>query len=128
MYTADDTPSRNGGATAKHCNYGYKRVKGRSHTAEKRISMHPHKPHATSQALQLHASRGMKPQGGSRAEEERDTTSCGRRMGIEGRTRMPRVIRIPAARYLHPHTFTFTFTHCLHLHLHLHHDTPPQGV
>ena len=27
----------------------YKRVKGRSHTAEKRISMHPHKPHATSQ-------------------------------------------------------------------------------
>ena len=25
----------------------YKRVKGRSHTAEKRFSMHPHKPHAT---------------------------------------------------------------------------------
>ena len=31
----------------------YKRVKGRSHTAEKRISMHPHKPHATSQPLVL---------------------------------------------------------------------------
>ena len=30
-------------------NSSYKRVKGRSHTAEKRISMHPHKPHATSQ-------------------------------------------------------------------------------
>ena len=29
----------------------YKRVKGRGHTAEKRISMHPHKPHATSQPL-----------------------------------------------------------------------------
>ena len=27
----------------------YTGVKGRSHTAEKRISMHPHKPHATSQ-------------------------------------------------------------------------------
>ena len=27
----------------------YKRVKGRSHPVEKRISMHPHKPHATSQ-------------------------------------------------------------------------------
>ena len=27
----------------------YKRVKGRSHTVEKRISMLPHKPHATSQ-------------------------------------------------------------------------------
>ena len=27
----------------------YKRVKGRSHTAEKRISMHPHIPRATSQ-------------------------------------------------------------------------------
>ena len=27
----------------------YKRVKGRSHTVEERISMHPHKPHATSQ-------------------------------------------------------------------------------
>ena len=27
----------------------YKRVKGRSHTVEKRISMPPHKPHATSQ-------------------------------------------------------------------------------
>ena len=26
---------------------GYKRVKGRSHTVEKRISMHPHNPHAT---------------------------------------------------------------------------------
>ena len=26
----------------------YKRVKGRSHTVEKRISMLPHKPHATS--------------------------------------------------------------------------------
>ena len=25
----------------------YKRVKGRSHTVETRISMHPHKPHAT---------------------------------------------------------------------------------
>ena len=31
----------------------YKRVKGRSHTAEKRISMHPHKPHATSQPSRL---------------------------------------------------------------------------
>ena len=29
----------------------YKRVKGRGHTAEKRISMHPHRPHATSQPL-----------------------------------------------------------------------------
>ena len=29
--------------------FSYKRVKGRSHTVEKRISMHPHKPHATSQ-------------------------------------------------------------------------------
>ena len=27
----------------------YKRVNGRSHTVEKRLSMHPHKPHATSQ-------------------------------------------------------------------------------
>ena len=27
----------------------YKKVKGRSHTVDKRISMHPHKPHATSQ-------------------------------------------------------------------------------
>ena len=27
----------------------YKRVKGRSHTVEKRIRMHPHKPNATSQ-------------------------------------------------------------------------------
>ena len=27
----------------------YKRVKGRSQTVEKRIRMHPHKPHATSQ-------------------------------------------------------------------------------
>ena len=27
----------------------YKRVKGRSHTVEKRLNMHPHKPHATSQ-------------------------------------------------------------------------------
>ena len=26
----------------------YKRVKGRSHTVEKGVSMHPHKPHATS--------------------------------------------------------------------------------
>ena len=31
----------------------YKRVKGRSHTAEKRISMHPYKPHATSQPSRL---------------------------------------------------------------------------
>ena len=30
--------------------YSCKRVKGRSHAAEKRISMHPHKPHATSQS------------------------------------------------------------------------------
>ena len=33
-------------AVAQLCSY--KRVKGRSHTVEKRISMHPHKPHATS--------------------------------------------------------------------------------
>ena len=31
------------------CKCSYKRVKGRSHTVEKRISMLPHKPHATSQ-------------------------------------------------------------------------------
>ena len=29
--------------------YSYKRVKGRSHTAEERTSMHSHRPHATSQ-------------------------------------------------------------------------------
>ena len=29
--------------------HSYKRVKGRSHTVEERISMHSHKPHATSQ-------------------------------------------------------------------------------
>ena len=31
----------------------YKRVKGRSHTVEKRLNMHPHKPHATSQPSRL---------------------------------------------------------------------------
>ena len=29
--------------------WSYKRVKGRSHTVEKRKSIHPHKPHSTSQ-------------------------------------------------------------------------------
>ena len=33
----------------RHSHSSYKRVKGRSHTLEKRISMHPHKLHATSQ-------------------------------------------------------------------------------
>ena len=33
----------------------YKRVIGRSHTVEKRISTHPHKPHATSQSVSVHA-------------------------------------------------------------------------
>ena len=31
----------------------YKRVKGRSHTVEERLIMHPHKPHATSQPSRL---------------------------------------------------------------------------
>ena len=31
----------------------YKRVKGRSHTVDKRISLHPHKPHSTSQPSQF---------------------------------------------------------------------------
>ena len=31
----------------------YKRVKGRSHTAEKRISMHPHRPNATTDGYVL---------------------------------------------------------------------------
>ena len=31
----------------------YKRVKGRSHTVEKRLNMHPHKPHAASQPSRL---------------------------------------------------------------------------
>ena len=31
----------------------YKRVKRRSHTVEKRLNMHPHKPHATSQPSRL---------------------------------------------------------------------------
>ena len=31
----------------------YKRVKGRNHTVEKQLSMHPHKPHATSQPSRL---------------------------------------------------------------------------
>ena len=38
-------------APAFDMNSSYKRVKGRSHTVEKRISMLPHKPHATSQPL-----------------------------------------------------------------------------
>ena len=43
--TVSDFICRNG--TISDC---YKRVKGRNHTVEKRISMHPHKPHATSQS------------------------------------------------------------------------------
>ena len=34
----------------------YKGVKGRSRTVEKRLSMHPHKPHATSQGLNVNVS------------------------------------------------------------------------
>ena len=34
-------------------NNSYKTVKGRSHNAEKRLNMHPHKPHATSQPSPL---------------------------------------------------------------------------
>ena len=34
-------------------NSSYKRVKGRSHTVEKRLNMPPHKPHATSQPPRL---------------------------------------------------------------------------
>ena len=37
----------------------YKRVKGRSHTVEKRISMHPHKPHATSQPSRFSHTRRL---------------------------------------------------------------------
>ena len=42
--------------------HGYKRVKGRSHTVEKRLNMHPHKPQATSQLSRLshtYRQRGM---------------------------------------------------------------------
>ena len=39
----------------------YKRVKGRSHTVEKRISMLPHKPHATSYKLSLHVDHIIEP-------------------------------------------------------------------
>ena len=35
--------------SATHAYGSYKRVKGRSHTVEKRISVLPHKPHATGQ-------------------------------------------------------------------------------
>ena len=40
-----------------HCDAlcSYKRVKGRSHTVENRISMHPPKPHVTSQPSRFHA-------------------------------------------------------------------------
>ena len=42
------------GAPAWLCSHGsYKIVKGRSHTVEKRLNMHPHKPHATSQPSRL---------------------------------------------------------------------------
>ena len=52
--------------TAHACIYSsYKRVKGRSKTAEKGISMHPHKPHATSQCIYIPV--GMKPRREARA-------------------------------------------------------------
>ena len=49
------TPLDSGGARCSHKfvtkRVSYKRVKGRSHTVEKRKASHPQKPHATSRRL-----------------------------------------------------------------------------
>ena len=42
--------------TGRHLMGCYERVKGRSHTVEKRLNRHPHKPHATSQPSRFHGS------------------------------------------------------------------------
>ena len=50
---APGVPSLFGKSGGEPVGSSYKRVKGRSHTVEKRLNMHPHKPHATSQPSRL---------------------------------------------------------------------------